>query len=65
MTKPSVLALVSRPSKWGYAFVTKFDGKFAAYLGVSWGRAFGATRNFDIAENASRFSWIAGIRFWF
>lgn len=41
--------------------------EFAPYVGVSWNRAFGNTKDFKQAagENTSEVSWIAGVRFWF
>ena len=41
--------------------------EFAPYVGVSWRHAFGDTADYQIAEGSDvhRFSWIAGVRFWF
>ena len=41
--------------------------EFAPYVGVSWERAFGDTRNFAEAdgEDGERISWVTGIRLWF
>lgn len=40
---------------------------FAPYLGVSWQRSFGATRDFSRAndERSSATAFVAGIRFWY
>ncbi len=41
--------------------------EFAPYVGVSWDRAFGDTRDLAEAdgEDGDRVSWVAGARFWF
>lgn len=41
--------------------------EFAPYLGVSWIRQFGATRDFSTAEDRSvdELAWVAGVRIWF
>lgn len=41
--------------------------EFAPYIGVSWNRAFGETKDFKQAagEDAGELSWVAGLRFWF
>lgn len=41
--------------------------EFAPYIGISWNRAFGKTKDFIRAEgqDSDQFSWVAGIRFWF
>lgn len=45
----------------------EFTRKIAPYAGLSWGRAFGTTEDFQNGDGAKSSEWslIAGLRFWF
>ena len=45
----------------------EFRPGMGPYVGVSWGRSFGDTADFALAdgERRSHLTWVAGLRWWF